>query len=242
MKPRIEALEAIAFDLDGTLVDSAPDIRHALNSALQKAGMRSFELEVVRGWIGDGPEATIARAMAAQGIDPHDAPGRALLAHLRRGFDKTALAAPLALGTVFDGIAALLADLARQYRLVVVTNKPTPLARALLDAARLLPFFGAVHGADRPEQRKPAPVLLNEAAARLGLDAGAPLLMVGDGRADLMAARAAGCPVALAGWGYGAEGWDGPAPWRVGTPAELRDALLPAMCTAVTTQNTLVHF
>lgn len=235
MKPHLDALEAIAFDLDGTLVDSAPDIRHALNSALQKAGMRTFELDVVRSWIGDGPEATIARAMAAQDVDATDAPGRALLAHLRRGFDKTALAAPLALGTVFDGIPALLADLARQYRLVVVTNKPTPLARALLDSARLLPFFGSVHGADRPEQRKPAPVLLNDAAERLGLGLGtapAALLMVGDGRADLMAGRAAGCPVALAGWGYGAEGWDGPAPWRVAAPVDLRDALMPVAHTA----------
>lgn len=229
-----QRVDGIAFDLDGTLVDSAPDIRHALNSALHKAGLRTFDLDTVRGWIGDGPDATIARALVAQAIDPTNAPGRALCDHLRRAFDMTALAAPMSLGHVFDGIPDMVAALARDYACVVVTNKPTPLARALLNAAHLLPHFSAVFGADEPAQRKPSPRLLHAAAERLGLPAGA-LLMVGDGHADLQAAAAAGCPAALAGWGYGASGWDGPPPWRMDQPAELPVQL--AAC-----QNTLLHF
>lgn len=240
--PRTEAIEAIAFDLDGTLVDSAPDIRNALNTALHEAGLRSFELDTVRGWIGDGPDATIARALAAQGVDPADAPGRALCAHLRRGFDQVALSAPMALGTVFDGVPALLAALAARVPLVVCTNKPTALARALVEAAQLLPHVQAVFGADAPARRKPAPDLLIDACARLGLPPAA-LLMVGDGLADLRAAQAAGCPLALAGWGYGAQGWEGPAPWCVETPAALGAALLQQPAAGrVTTQNTVIHF
>lgn len=229
-----QRVDAIAFDLDGTLVDSAPDIRHALNQALRKAGLRMFDLDTVRGWIGDGPDATIARALVAQAIDPTGAPGRALCDHLRRSFDMTALAAPMSLGHVFDGIADMVAALARDYPCVVVTNKPTPLARALLDAAHLLTHFSAVFGADQPAQRKPSPLLLQAAAGHLGV-VPAALLMVGDGHADLQAAAAAGCPAALAGWGYGASGWQGPPPWRMDSPDQL-----PAQLAAC--QNTLLHF
>ena len=59
------SVQAIAFDLDGTLVDSAPDISHALNQALQAAALPGFDLRQVRAWIGDGPDLLIARALAA---------------------------------------------------------------------------------------------------------------------------------------------------------------------------------
>jgi phosphoglycolate phosphatase len=85
---------------------------------------------------------------------------------------------------------------------VVVTNKPSHLARAVLDAAGVLPHFAAVHGADVPAWRKPAPALLQRAAHDLGL-ATHELLMVGDSAADIGAASAAGAPAAFAAWGYG---------------------------------------
>ena len=65
MKDDLRSIRAVAFDLDGTLVDSAPDIQHALNAALEKDGLQRFELEQVRAWSGDGPDALIARALAA---------------------------------------------------------------------------------------------------------------------------------------------------------------------------------
>jgi phosphoglycolate phosphatase len=216
-------VQAIAFDLDGTLVDSAPDIGHALNQALQAAGLRGFDLQQVRGWIGDGPDLLIARALAALRQD-----GAALRRRLRQGFDQATLAAPLAHGAVYDGILPMLLQLQGVLPLVVVTNKPGALARAVLQAAGLLPHFAAVHGADTAELRKPAPALLHRAAAQLDLGSG-QLLMVGDSAADIGCAHAAGATAVWAGWGYGRlHTLPQPPRWRIEHPLELRGLLAAA--------------
>jgi phosphoglycolate phosphatase len=215
----MKRFDAIAFDLDGTLIDSAGGIAHALNAALADEGLPGFELGTERAWIGDGPDALIARALATRelaAIGTHE-----LAARLRRGFDAATLHAPMAGSAVFDGIHRTVTELASQRPLVVVTNKPTPLARAVLKAAELLPFFEAVHGADTPRQRKPSPLLLSQAAAGLGV-ALHRLLMVGDAAIDIAAALAAGSPAAWAGWGYGHAPAQTPDQvWRLATPYEL---------------------
>lgn len=221
----LRLVRAVAFDLDGTLVDSAPDIQHALNDALKKEGLQRFDLDLVRGWIGDGPDMLIARALAHQGRADADAEFRA---RLRRWFDAATLAAPLAGGTVYPGILDLVAGLRRLLPMVAVTNKPTPLARAVLDAAGVLPFLDGVHGADAPALRKPAPAMLLAASARLGVEP-RQMLMVGDSEPDMRSAQAAGCPAMLVTWGYGHEklgGW--PASQRVATPEHLLQALRTA--------------
>jgi phosphoglycolate phosphatase len=215
---------AIAFDLDGTLIDSAPDIAFALNQAFSAAGLPGFDLARVRGWVGDGPDVLIERALAALGRAGTPSTWRA---ELRRGFDTATLAAPLQRGRVCDGVAALVEQLRNVLPMVVVTNKPTPLARAVLQAAGLLEPMQAVFGADTPALRKPGPGLLLMAAAHLEV-APRRLLMVGDGPADVGAARAAGCPVALAGWGYGAGDVAGPDAWHVATAEQLYERLCAA--------------
>jgi phosphoglycolate phosphatase len=215
----------IAFDLDGTLIDSAPDIASALNSALAGAGLPGFDVQRVRAWVGDGPDVLIDRALDALG---RACAPPALRTALRRGFDAATLAAPLQHGAVCDGVEALVEALRDVLPMVVVTNKPTPLARAVLKAAGLLDQMIGVFGADHAGLRKPEPGLLLGAAAHLGITP-QRLLMVGDGAADLGAARAAGCPAALVGWGYGA-GFPSPAgaAWRVATPEQLYERLSSA--------------
>jgi phosphoglycolate phosphatase len=214
-------IRAVAFDLDGTLVDSAPDIGHALNQALRESGFGSFDLEQVRAWIGDGPDVLIERALEALGQDD----GADLRKRLRRAFDRSTLESPLAHGAVFDGIHALLQALRPAWPLVVVTNKPSELARAVLAAGGLLPHFAAVYGADVAALRKPAPAMLNRAAQELGL-ATHQLLMVGDSVADMGAAQAAGSPAAWAGWGYGGlHSLPTPPRWQAQRPLQLLEIL-----------------
>ena len=217
MNEAVAVIRALAFDLDGTLVDSALDIGHALNSALRQEGFAVFDAQRARNWIGDGPDVLIERALTALGVA--DEP--AVHARLRSGFDAATLRSPLGHGRVFDGIAELLTRLHPIWPLVVVTNKPSALASAVLEAASLRRYFAAVYGADTAALRKPAPGLLLRAAADLGLDA-TQLLMVGDSAADLSAAHAAGSPSAWVAWGYAA---DKPLPveprWRIAHPQQL---------------------
>ena len=216
-------IDAIAFDLDGTLVDSAPDISHALNTALANARLQSCDLAAVRSWVGDGPDVLIARALSEQGIADANAD---LRARLRRDFDLATLAAPLKYGAVYSGIAELVAGLRGVLPMAVITNKPTALARAVLEAAQLLRSMAAVHGADTAALRKPDPAMLLAAIARWNLPP-ARVLMVGDGLVDVRAADAAGCPCALVAWGYGPRSL--PAhlnPWRIETPGQLLQSLM----------------
>lgn len=216
-------IAAIAFDLDGTLVDSAAGVTHALNVALSVAGLRRFELDTVRSWIGDGPDALILRALQACQLRDVDQP--TLTAQLRHSFDTATLREPMGEGAAYQGIAELLQSLAPDYPMTVVTNKPTPLARAVLESAGLLNQFVAVHGADWPTQRKPSPLLIQQAARQMELPVGS-VLMVGDGPADLQAARAAGSPCAWVRWGYGqAPETPTAAVWQLDAPRDLMTRL-----------------
>lgn len=193
-------IAAVAFDLDGTLIDTAPDIAAALNSALADAGLPTVAPAAVRGWIGDGPQRLIRRALGHLGAAAAD--DEALVPRLHRGFEAATLAAPMALGRVCAGIEPWLQRWQPRLPLVVVTNKPAALSRRVLDAAGIGDRFGAVFGGDDPALRKPAPGLLLAAAAHCGV-APSRLLLVGDSANDADAARAAGCAYAWVDWGYG---------------------------------------
>ncbi|NOG73029.1 phosphoglycolate phosphatase [Roseicella sp. DB1501] len=183
------------FDLDGTLVDSAPDIHAALDRLVTAEGRPPFTRAEVTGMIGDGVRVLIERAAAARDLPFSEA----LLAAFTA--DYTARAAEATV--LFPGIAAALDRLATLgWRMAVCTNKPAAATAALLAALGLEGRFAAVGGGDSFPVRKPDPGHLLGTLAAAGGDP-AQAVMIGDHRNDVLAARGAGLPCLFAGWGYG---------------------------------------
>lgn len=188
----------IAFDLDGTLVDTAPDLVGALNTILAEEGLPVLPFDDVRKMVGRGAKALLERGFAAAGapLDADRAPKlieRFIALYLGRIAHES---------TPFDGVVETLQALkAAGARLVVCTNKLTGLSVALLDALDLSRFFEAVVGADQAPAAKPDPRHLLAAIAAVGGDP-ARAVMVGDSINDVLAAKAAGVPALLVSFGY----------------------------------------
>ncbi len=188
----------IAFDLDGTLVDTAPDLLGALNVILSEEGLAPLGIEHARSLIGHGARRLLERGFQAAGqplpeermpalFDRFIARYRAHIADESRPF---------------PGVEAALTSLqAAGARLAVCTNKPTGLSNALLDALALSRFFAAVVGGDTVPAPKPDPRHLEAAIAAAGGVAGRAI-MVGDAATDAGAARALGAPLILVSFGY----------------------------------------
>ncbi|RMD89158.1 MAG: phosphoglycolate phosphatase [Alphaproteobacteria bacterium] len=188
---------SVIFDLDGTLVDTAPDLTAALNHVLLAAGGTPLAPHEVRHMVGQGARALIERGIAANGDRLADADHEAMLAAFLRYY-ATHIAD---YGRPFDGAAAVLQRLAAAgLQLGICTNKPQALALALLDAIGLRHHFAAIVGADAAPEKKPHPAHLTAVLSALGRDG--PAVMVGDSPTDVAAARACGMPVILVDYGY----------------------------------------
>jgi phosphoglycolate phosphatase len=184
---------AVIFDLDGTLIDSAPDIRAALNRLLALRGLPALDAQAVRSMIGDGAKILVERAFAAYGrpAGPID------LADFLTDYEANSLAETV----VYPGIAAALAQLAATgHELAICTNKPAGVAASILRELGLGRFFKAVTGGDSTPYRKPDPRHLAGAMAALGATRA---VMIGDHKNDMLAARGLGMPSIFAAWGYG---------------------------------------
>ena len=186
----------LVFDLDGTLIDSAPDLRAALNRMLSERGHPPLSLVQVRRMIGDGVPTLVARALAASGAEPADA-ARALPRFLQLyEADAVRLTKP------YPGVPETLAALRdRGYRTAICTNKPQQATQTVLDGLGLAGLFDGVAGGDRFAVRKPDPGHLFGLIRVLG-DSAAAAAMIGDNENDAAAARAAGLPLVLMRYGY----------------------------------------
>lgn len=188
----------IVFDLDGTLIDTAPDLVATLNLLLAREGLAPLPLAEVRGMIGSGARALIARGFAASGAPLDEAKLTGLfadfIAHYRAHIADES--------RPFPGVLAALDALeAGGARLGVCTNKRTDLSVALLDALGLAHRFAAIVGADAAPAPKPAAAHLFATIERAGGRVGRAV-MVGDSVSDAGAARAAGVPLVLVSFGY----------------------------------------
>jgi phosphoglycolate phosphatase len=188
----------IVFDLDGTLVDTAPDLVAALNHVLAAEGLSPIPMEKARNMIGAGARALIERGLEAEGrvLDASE------MARVTADFIDY-YAAHIAVGSKpFDGLEAALDTLAgRGCKLAVCTNKLEWLSKRLLDELGMSARFAAICGADTFGVSKPDPAILRQTIARAGGDL-ANAIMVGDAGPDVGAARRAGIPVIGVTFGY----------------------------------------
>ena len=192
-------LRGVLIDLDGTLMDTAPDLAAAANRMRADVGLPPLPLARIAAFVGKGAEVLVHRALT------DDPDGRADAAAFARG--RAAFYAHYHFengrqAVVFDGVPQALAQLqARGLRLACVTNKPREFTLPLLARMALAPLFDTVVAGDEVAEKKPHPALLLEACRRLGLRP-AEVILIGDSVNDAQAAHAAGCGCLLVETGY----------------------------------------
>lgn len=187
----------LLLDLDGTLVDTVPDLAAALNRLMDRHRLAPFTHAETAAFVGDGVAVLVRRAFAARNAVPDET----AIANFAADYGAHAAVE----SRLFPGVADLLEALtAKGWRLAVCTNKPEAAARALLDALSLMPVVRAVGGGDSFPTRKPDPAHLLATLAAAG---GTPdqAIMVGDHGNDVVAARGAGVKSVFVTWGYGPE-------------------------------------
>src|SRR6201986_2705238 len=194
----MSSIRTVVFDLDGTLVDPAPDLISALNVILSREGLPPVPLKSARTMIGAGARKLIERGLELEGrvTTPDD------INRLTRDFIEYYAAHIAEASRPFEGLEAALDDLAsRGYQFAVCTNKLEWLSKKLLDELGLTPRFAAICGADTFGVSKPDPVILRQTIARAGGQL-ASTIMVGDSGTDIGVARRAGVPVIGVSFGY----------------------------------------
>jgi len=209
--------EAVLFDLDGTLVDSAPDLAGAANDLRASHGMPPLGFEVLRPMVGAGARGMVG---AAFGV----APGDAQFEGLRDAFLARYSERLLERTRVFDAMEPVLQALeSTGMRWGIVTNKAARFTAPIIDGLALRLRTSALVCGDTTPHSKPHPAPLLEAARQLGLPAG-QCVYVGDDLRDVLAGHAAGMATLVAAWGYLGDGpplheWGADA--ILGTPADL---------------------
>ena len=204
----------LAFDLDGTLIDSARDLADSIGEMLEDYGAAPLPVDEVVRMVGEGAPILVRRALKQSGLNPgpDEALARFLKIYDRRLLDHTA---------PYDGIEESLALAVRYGPLAVLTNKPLGPSIGILEALGLRGFFSRIIGGDSDYGRKPDPAGLQSLQS---LAPGDQLVMIGDSPADWKTAVAARTPFVFARYGFGASkfGAEPPdTPFVIDHPREL---------------------
>lgn len=189
---------ALIFDLDGTLVDTAPDLLDALNVVLMREGRRSVDHAALRHLVGFGARVLLAAAfkMTGEEVDP------ARLDDIKDAFIAQYRAHIADSSRPYPGVEETLATLqAEGMRMGVLTNKPHELSLLLMSKLGLDKYFAAIFGQGRMPYTKPDARIFQDVVREIG-GAGAGALMIGDSITDVQTARAGRAPVILVSYGY----------------------------------------
>lgn len=189
----------VMFDLDGTLIDSVPDLAEAVDRMLAELGRPPAGVEKVRDWVGNGARVLVRRALADD-IDHAGVSETQTEEALARFLDIYADCHNLT--ALYPGVHELLETLSTAaVELAVVTNKPERFVAPLLEQVGLGGYFRWIIGGDTLPQQKPDPAALLQVMRLAGVEA-TQSLFVGDSRNDVLAARAAGVPCVAVSYGY----------------------------------------
>ncbi|WP_456022914.1 phosphoglycolate phosphatase [Pseudomonas protegens] len=189
----------VMFDLDGTLIDSVPDLAAAVDTMLLSLGRQSAGIESVREWVGNGAPVLVRRALAA-GID-HSAVDDVEAEHALEVFME-AYGASHELTVVYPGVRDTLKWLHKQgVAMALITNKPERFVAPLLDQMKIGRYFKWIIGGDTLPQKKPDPAALFFVMKMANIPA-SQSLFVGDSRSDVLAAKAAGVKCVALSYGY----------------------------------------
>lgn len=216
----LDRIDGVLFDLDGTLVDSAPDLLAAVNATLADAGRAALDLAELRPVVSKGARAMLAQAFPDEDMAQREARVPAMLAHYANAIARYT--------RPFDGIEALLTQIENAgKRWGIVTNKSAALANAVVAAMGWGDRSSILIGGDTLPLRKPDPAPLLHACAQLGINP-ARCVYVGDDERDIQAAHAAGMPSAIALWGY-REAHENPLAWGADVAIVHADNLFAAV-------------
>ena len=193
----LPGIRAALFDLDGTLLDTAPDLAAAGNRMLAELGRPALTEDGIRDFIGKGIVNLVRRCIDATGGGDASDYDQAL-AVFERHYEAGIADATRAYPGVVEGLEVLSRN---GIALGCVTNKAARFTELVLERTGLRPYFGVVVSGDTVARKKPHPDPLLHAASKLGAAPG-QTLMVGDSLNDVQSARAAGCPVVVVPYGY----------------------------------------
>lgn len=189
-------VKAVMFDLDGTLIHTAPEIAAAINYMLADLALPTLQLQQIQGYIGEGAQMLIKRSIASAEDDSAEMFEQAqalFFAHYARTVKQS---------QPYHGVREGLAALKQKgLRLACVTNKPEKFTLPLLQASGLMPFFEIVVAGDTLAKKKPDPIQLQYICAEFKV-LEAEAMLVGDSQTDVQAAHAAGCYIVTVPYGY----------------------------------------
>ncbi len=193
--------QSIIFDLDGTLIDSVPDLADAINRMLESLGREPFDEATIRGWVGNGAPTLVRRALSG-GTQIDGSIDETLFERALETFLQAYRNTLCSRTTLFPGAEPMLTHLAKTgYRLSIVTNKPEPFVAPILRHLGIEPYFDLILGAESVAYKKPHPTPLLHVCEQFGTGPDRSL-MVGDSKNDILAAKAAGMQSVGVAWGY----------------------------------------
>jgi len=185
--------KAVFFDLDGTLIDSSPDLATSVNFMLEKIGQKPFEFELIRSWIGGGAKKLVERALNKAEIQYKDEYLEIFLEFYSNNLTNNTI--------LFDDVIDVLEELKENYILTLITNKPYKFTIPILEHFKIKNYFEIILGAESLEFKKPHPMPLNYCLEKLTLKP-KEAIMVGDTKNDIISANKAGVDSILVSYGY----------------------------------------